>query len=145
MKNDVTPYPVPTICDFCGSPVIFTSNAEIYGKEYGSGKCYKCTSCDSYVGVHENTLIPLGRLANKELRKLKKQCHNMFDPIWNNNNNKYINREQAYGRLANLLGIPASDCHFGWFDKDMLLRCLDIMKNKKWYIGVNWKKEIDPI
>lgn len=27
----------PTICRYCGSPVVYTSNAEIYGKEYGTG------------------------------------------------------------------------------------------------------------
>jgi len=71
------------------------------------------------------------------LRGLKKKCHALFEPIWKDS--KYINREQAYGKLANVLNIPASDCHFGWFDKDMLLRCLKIMSDKKWYIGVNWK------
>jgi len=29
----------PTVCDYCGSPVVFGSNAEIYGKEYGNGLC----------------------------------------------------------------------------------------------------------
>ena len=61
----------------------------------------------------------------------------MFDPVWRNS--KYIKRGQAYGKLANVLNIPVGECHFGWFDKNMLLRCLDIMKDKKWYIGVNWK------
>lgn len=28
----------PKVCRYCGSPVVFTSNAEIYGKEYGNGK-----------------------------------------------------------------------------------------------------------
>ncbi len=136
-SSHVTPYPIPTACDYCGATVIYTSNAEIYGKEYGNGRCYKCTACDSYVGVHDGTRIPLGRLANQELRDLKMQCHVLFDPIWKNN--KRINREQAYGKLANVLNIPANECHFGWFDKDMLLRCLEILGNEKWYIGVNWK------
>ena len=66
MTNKIAPYPIPTVCDYCGSPVIFTSNADIYGKEFGSGKCYKCTKCDCFVGVHNGTEIPLGRLADKE-------------------------------------------------------------------------------
>lgn len=139
MINNATPYPIPTVCDYCGSPVVFGSNAEIYGKEYGNGMCFRCVdkNCDSYVGVHDGTRIPLGRLANKELRELKMQCHALFDPAWRGN--KRINREQAYGRLANVLGIPADECHFGWFDKDMLLRCLEILSNEKWYVGVNWR------
>ncbi|RKN75029.1 zinc-finger-containing protein [Paenibacillus ginsengarvi] len=39
-----------------------------YGREYGNGRCYKCTNFDAYVGVHTGTMIPLGRLANSELR-----------------------------------------------------------------------------
>lgn len=137
MTDKIAPYPIPTACDYCGAPVIFTSNAVVYGKEYGNGKCYKCTKCNCFVGVHDGTEIPLGRLANKELRDLKKKCHTLFDAVWKDN--KRINREQAYGRLANVLGIPASECHFGWFDKDMLLRCLGIMGDRTWYVGVNWK------
>ena len=34
----------PTVCRYCGNPVVFTSNAEIYGKEYGNGKCFLCRS-----------------------------------------------------------------------------------------------------
>ena len=54
----------PTVCRYCGSPVVFTSNAEIYGKEYGNGKCFLCRNCKAYVGVHTETLTPLGTLAN---------------------------------------------------------------------------------
>ena len=131
MIDKVTPYPIPTVCDYCGSPVIFTSNAVIYGKEYGNGKCYKCTRCDAFVGIHTGTEIPLGRLANKKLRELKKKCHALFDPVWKNSKN--ITRDSAYSRLADKLKIPVGICHFGWFNGDMLLRCIDIMSDKKWF------------
>ena len=77
---DKKSYPVPIICPYCSSPVIFTSNADIYGKEYGNGKCYKCISCDAYVGVHTGTREPLGRLANKLLRESSK-CNVMHYSI----------------------------------------------------------------
>lgn len=132
-------YPIPTVCPYCGSPVFLTSNAEVYGKAYGNGKCYKCTVCDSYVGVHDHKVngayIPLGRLANRELRELKKQCHALFDPTWQKD--KRLNRDKAYGRLANRLGIPIEECHFGWFDKDRLLRALEILRSPGWHKGVS--------
>lgn len=136
MGNVADAYPIPTVCDYCGAEVEFTSNAKIYGREYGNGKCYKCTRCDAYVGVHTGTQTPLGRLANKELRDLKKQCHALFDPAWKGNSKK-LNRDKAYSRLATLLDIPLRECHFGWFDKDMLLKCLDIMRNPDWFKGVS--------
>ncbi|MCM3273768.1 zinc-finger-containing protein [Paenibacillus elgii] len=111
-------------------------NAVIYGREYGNGKCYKCTNCDAYVGVHTGTKIPLGRLADRELRDLKKECHALFDPVWKENKN--IKREQAYGRLASVLGIPHEECHFGWFDKNMLHKAKVILLKENWYKGINW-------
>ena len=73
-KNGIKNYPIPEVCPYCGSEVVYTTNDKIYGKLYGSGKVYMCTNevCDAYVGVHNGTNIHLGRLANKELKKLKK-------------------------------------------------------------------------
>jgi hypothetical protein len=132
-------YPIPKNCPYCDGQVIFTSNAAIYGREYGGGRCYKCTCCDAYVGTHGQSNIPLGRLANRELRELKKECHALFDPVWKKNKN--INREHAYGRLANKLDISINECHFGWFDKEMLLRAKTILLIPKWYKGVSWRRD----
>lgn len=123
-------YPIPVTCPYCSSDVMYTSNAAIYGKEYGNGRVYKCTGCDAYVGVHTGTDIPLGRLANKELRLLKKKCHSLFDPAWKL---KKVKRRQAYSILANNLGIPVNECHFGWFDKDLLTRAINILQHSEWY------------
>jgi len=135
MSERIQFYPIPTDCDYCGSSVTLIGNEVIYGKKRGSGKCYKCTGCDSYVGVHGGTTIPMGRLANQELRDLKIQCHAMFDPLWKNKGP--ISREQAYVWLAEVLGIPHRECHFGWFDKTMLLRCLSILQDENWHESVN--------
>jgi hypothetical protein len=135
MPNRVAKYPKPKECPYCSSDIVYTSNKEIYGKEFGSGKCYKCTKCDAYVGVHKGTDIPLGRMANKELRDLKKRAHALFDPIWQNGKKK---RSQAYSDLAKKLGIKADECHFGWFDKEMLERSISILSPK------TPKKNINP-
>lgn len=128
----INKYPIPTKCPYCGSKVIYTSNAKIYGKEYGNGKCYKCINCDAYVGVHTGTDIPLGRIANKELRQLKKQCHDLFDRTWTKEKH---NRQQKYKELANYLKIPQQECHFGWFDKEMLIKSLEYLKrNEEYYV-----------
>ncbi|MBB6694409.1 hypothetical protein H7B90_23715 [Cohnella xylanilytica] len=139
MRAIIDAYPIPTQCPYCKSRVIYTSNATIYGREYGNGKCYKCTNCDAYVGVHTGTRIPLGRMANRELRELKKSCHALFDPSWKNNKN--LKREKAYGRLATRLGIPLKECHFGWFDREMLLKAREILSDPEWYKGVSWRVE----
>jgi len=136
-RKQVDYYPIPKECPYCQSDVVYTSNAVIYGREYGNGRVYKCTGCDAYVGVHTGTRIPLGRLANRELRELKKYCHDLFDPAWKGNKN--LNREKAYGRLATILEIPHNECHFGWFDKDMLLKAREVLSNPEWYKGISWR------
>lgn len=118
-------YPVPKICPYCGNDVVLTSNAELYGREYGNGKCYLCRNCKASVGVHPDLVTPLGRLADKELKDLKMKCHELFDPYWKN---KKMYRHECYKILAREMGIDAKECHFGWFDKGMLLRALSILQ-----------------
>jgi hypothetical protein len=130
LSSVIPEYPIPTVCDYCGAQVIYTSNAEIYGREYGNGRCYKCTNCDAYVSVHDGTDIPKGRLADKELRELKQQCHVLFDPAWKK---VKLPRRTAYQRLATLIGIPPGVCHFGWFGKDLLLKSLNILSDPLWF------------
>ena len=66
----------PTVCNLCGGRVIYTSNAQIYGKEYGSGRCSLCTKCGSYVSTHRHRpREAMGILANRDMREFKKVCH----------------------------------------------------------------------
>lgn len=116
-----------TECNYCGGEVVLTSNAEIYGKEYGKvPRCYLCRNCRASVGVHKSN-EPLGILANDELKALKQKAHSLFDPYWKD---KGWRRGTAYKKMATKLGIDAGDCHFGHFDKDMLLKAIDILERE---------------
>ena len=112
-------YPIPKICPYCGEEVILTTNDKIYGVQKGNGMVYMCINklCGAHVGVHDGTTIPYGNLANKELRELRKQAHNLFDRLWKSGE---ISRSDAYFALAFRLGIPPERCHIGQFDKIMI-------------------------
>lgn len=113
----------PTRCNLCGGKVIYTSNSTIYGKEYGSGKCYLCTSCKAYVGTHKpRPKEALGILANARMRKGKMMCHEIFDSKWKGKNKAQKKRKDLYFWLAKKLDIPLDMCHFGYFDLETLLR-----------------------
>ena len=119
----------PTKCNLCGEKVIFTSNARIYGKEYGSGKCYLCTSCWAYVGTHKpRPDEAMGILADAEMRQMKMKCHELFDKRWMAERNRRKARNKEYEALANYLGIPVEECHFGYFDMDMLNKAYDYLR-----------------
>lgn len=119
---------IPTCCSNCGSINIrYTSNAEIYnGKQYGNGYCYLCDNCGASVGVHNTqSKKPLGRFATRELKDLKMSCHRIFDKYWKS---RKFKRTDCYGYLANKLGLMLRETHFGWFDKEYLLKALEILQ-----------------
>lgn len=125
----------PTICRYCGSPVVYTSNAEIYGKEYGTGKCYLCRNCRAFVGVHPGTDTPLGTLANEELREWRKEAHFWFDRIWKKPT-KITTRYNAYGYLAKKMGLPREETHIGMFEIEQCKKVIEFSKEKMQRNGV---------
>jgi len=122
-------YPIPTCCLYCGAEdILHTTNDFLYGRKfYTKGNCliYVCVICKASVGTHPDGETPLGRLADKELKELKKEAHALFDPHWEPDRKK---RDRAYKKLAEKMGIPARQCHFGWFDKETILRAIAILK-----------------
>ena len=125
----------PTICRYCGSPVVYTSNAEIYGREYGDGKCYLCRNCRSFVGVHPGTDIPLGTLANEELRRYRKAAHFWFDKIWKKTT-RIMTRDKAYKWLSKEIGLPKEQTHIGMFEKEQCEKVMEISQKKLQESGV---------
>lgn len=132
----------PTICNLCGGKVIFTSNSNIYGREYGSGKCYMCTSCRAFVGTHVNRPDEAyGILSNAEMRELRKECHDLFDEKWQ----KVPEKKQKYARtghyeiLASKMGIPVEECHFGNFTLEQLKEARELLMLPR----KQWKREVD--
>lgn len=118
----------PTRCNLCNGKVVYISNAQIYGKKYGSGYCYYCTSCRAYVGTHKPwPKKAMGILANEEMRAWKKNCHNLFDPFWKGEGGSR-KRNQLYQNLASGMGIAIDQCHFGYFDLENLKKAYAILK-----------------
>jgi len=112
-------------CDYCGEPAKLVTGKEIYPhrKDLYSKKIYSCSDCGAYVGCHDGTEKPLGRLANKQLRYWKMRSHAAFDPKWRT---KHMTRGAAYRWLAKKLGIHWKACHIGMFDVDMCKRVVEI-------------------
>lgn len=118
--------PPPASCPYCGSNVEIVNNERIYGRSYGDWPwAYRCVSdsCDSYVGMHPFTNIPLGTLANRETREARKRAKDVFNPLWQSGRMK---RGEAYQKLADLLGIEKKACHIGWFDRVMCDRVVEV-------------------
>lgn len=129
-------------CPYCGNASRLCDSSAVYGgRSYGP--IYLCAPCDAWVGCHDGTTKPLGRLANAELREWKKKAHAAFDPLWERKleirraeRGRYPKgraRGSGYKWLAERLGISREDCHIGMFDVEQCKRVVQICKpwNKK--------------
>lgn len=120
--------PTPEVCPHCTGKVGIVKNDVIYGRLYGKWPwVYRCENeaCDSYVGMHPFTNIPLGTLANAATREARKQAKGAFNSLWQR---RGMDRSQGYNWLASCLNIPWSECHFGWFDIAMCQRVIEVCK-----------------
>jgi len=125
----LNPLPVPEVCQHCNAAVKLVNNSEIYGgREFGEWPwAYRCTGCGAYVGLHPFTAIPLGTLANSEMRNARKTLKEAFNPLWQHGS---MTRSEAYAWLAQQMGISEGECHIGWFDVKQCTKALAIVKRK---------------
>jgi hypothetical protein len=56
----------------------------------------------------------LGRIADNDLRSLKHQSHQVFDPLWKNKT-FFKHQKQAYAWLSKKMNTPIEYTHFGMF------------------------------
>lgn len=126
----------PTACDCCGSvEVHLVSNDQIYnGKRYGDWPfAYLCLDCHAYVGLHPNTDLPLGTMADKDLRNKRKGAKDLWVSMLKDFGLEK-DRAAAYAELAQALGIENRYCHFGMFDHEMcerVVQAVDKLYNDK--------------
>lgn len=115
-------------CPYCGQKAEYVDSAEIYGKSYGM--VYLCRPCDAYVGVHDGTDTPLGRLANRELRRWRNRAHATFDPLWQQGPYRR-RRNDAYAWLAGKMGLTKEETHIAMFDVEQCKQVIQIMDNER--------------
>lgn len=114
-------------CQYCkGEVALFGDSSFLYhGKNYGPvWVCTNYPQCNSYVGCHPGTITPLGSVANKELRLLRKQCHKEFDKMWKFQG---YSRIRAYEILSQMMHIK--EPHIGEFDIEQCQQLLNILGN----------------
>ena len=128
--TDMTDAPT---CPYCMKPAdFFESSASVYhGRDYGP--IWNCIPCEAWVACHKGTTTPLGRLADKTLRKAKIEAHAAFDPLWQAKQRKAnISKGHARGKgykwLAEQLKLDPKDCHVGMFDVATCKRVVEICK-----------------
>ncbi len=100
-------------CPYCGSTVVFRSAEGIYSKPYDDSLlcvCSRYPECDAYVKCHPGTRSPMGQLADKKLRTLRRQAHRSFNKLFESG---LMTRKDAYVWLSDRMMLPAGMTHIG--------------------------------
>lgn len=122
------------VCPYCKNPVDFRHDSKIiyHGKDFGP--IYICYLCDAYTLCRKGSYIPQGRIANSELRQLKKKFHELFDPKWQIPR-EYLQyergdnpRQKAYFRLSRLMRIPIQHCNVAIFNEKECNKAIEILQ-----------------
>lgn len=123
------------ICPYCNSTAVLVGGDVIYPwlKHLAAKRFWKCLACgDAYVGCHDGTEQPLGRLADAKLRLAKQHAHAVFDPLWEAKVERGMSKGKARGLgyrwLAVQLGIKPEDCHIGMMDVDTCIKVVQVCR-----------------
>ena len=107
-----------TVLCQCGREAELVECVEIYGS-WAEGRDlpprYLCRPCDAHVGTHAGTdpPEPLGTLAGPELRGLRRRCHEIIDPPWEDRDRKGRRRKAVYRTLRKVMDQDIEECHVG--------------------------------
>ena len=135
---------IGALCPYCHQPSKIVGGDAIYPnrRDLALLKYHRCAPCDAHVGCHKvgaylwdngkkivsDGTLPMGRLANAELRQAKMAAHAAFDPIWRDEGTP---RRIAYDWLSKQLGIPINRTHIGEFDLAMCQRVVEVCKKRE--------------
>ena len=93
--------------------------------------CSRYPECDAYVRVQPGKAIPLGTLANGDLRALRRETHHYFDRLYTSG---WMTKQEAYHWLANFLQAPQSQAHIGYLGeyacKQVIRACKEMLGSK---------------
>lgn len=121
------------VCPYCTCPARLVAGDVVYPHrtDLHAKRLWYCGPCRAWVGVHDGTTRPLGRLANAELRRAKQRAHAAFDPLWLDSISRREARKREYAWLARELGIENPHCHIGEFDVATCYRVVEICARRR--------------
>jgi hypothetical protein len=111
-KGVIQHYNLRKHCPYCRSTNIkLMTQTQFYGREYNGAKMYVCQKCNARAGCHKGTDIPMGCLADDELRKMRTAIHKIIDDMWSTKEE----RKELYAKLSNKYG---DKFHVGFLNND---------------------------
>jgi hypothetical protein len=119
----------------CGAHAMLRPASVVHGDKAKAEYLYVCSrypACDSYVGVHRNSLKPLGSLADKELRGKRIEAHRLFNRLWESG---LMKKWQAYKWMEAKFGLNCQQAHIAQFSvymcDELIAVCEQALRNNK--------------
>ena len=127
-------------CPYCGAKATLRPSSAVYGDAAKTdGYLYVCDrypKCDSYVGAHKKTKLPMGTLANGDLRNKRIQAHKAFDWMWKSGR---MTKWQAYKWMQGKLYLSDEQAHIAMFSEyTVSYTHLDVYKRQT----VSWRHPV---
>ncbi|WP_242996567.1 zinc-finger-containing protein [Lacrimispora amygdalina] len=121
-------------CPYCKAKAILRPASVVYGstlKEKGR-HLYLCTNwpaCDAYVSAHKSSLLPMGTLANGDLRHKRIMAHRALSAFQRHG---HMETWAVYLWLQMQLGLSREEAHIGRFSAEqceqVIAACRQAMK-----------------
>ena len=114
-------------CPYCGFRAYLRPASVVYGDhtDDAGAKLYVCArypACDAYVAAHRDTLLPMGTLADRNLRRKRMEAHSELNRLIDSS---LMTRKQAYRWIQVQLGLPEPEAHIAKFSE---LRCQKVIE-----------------
>ncbi len=78
--------------------------------------CDRYPQCDAYVAAHRKSKLPMGTLANSDLRHKRIEAHKAFDWMWRSG---LMSKQQAYKWMQAKLALNEKQAHIAMFSEYM--------------------------
>ena len=104
-------------CPYCHAQAVKRPASFIYGGNAHDPDaflyvCSRYPRCDAYVAAHKQSGLPMGTLANGDLRHKRILAHHAFNRLWKDG---YMDKQAAYRWLQVQLGLPERMAHIAMF------------------------------
>lgn len=112
-------------CPYCGSRALLRPATVVRPIAALGEEVYVCArypACDAYVAAHRDSRLPMGTLADKALRRKRRQAHLALNRLWESG---CMTKKEAYRYLQVQMGLPESEAHIGRFSE---YRCEQVIR-----------------
>lgn len=106
-------------CPYCRSQAFLRPATVVCGQGRSEPNtelyvCAKYPICDAYVAAHRHNHLPMGTLANRELRRKRIEAHAAFNRLWQSG---LMTKRAAYRWLHVQFGLSAEKAHIANFSE----------------------------